>query len=157
MSQAGDNSVTGGFMSEPKNDGNRGRMPFGAFLVAKGVITPGDLEAALILQDDRNPKLGRLAHRHQMLTFEKICAVLEEQKRRGISFGQAAVDLGYLSDWEVANLLEEQTANHVYIGELLVELNVMSRAKLAQWLDAYFSTVGEPTGNNAKSPQTHPN
>lgn len=140
-------------MSEPTIDSNRGRMPFGAFLVAKGVITPGELEAALILQDDRNPKLGRLAHRHQMLTFEKICAVLEEQRRRNISFGQAAVDLGYLSDHEVANLLEEQTANHVYIGELLVELNVMSRSKLAQWLDSYFATVGEPITNSTQPSQ----
>lgn len=132
----------------------RDRMPFGAFLVAKGVITAGELEAALILQDDRNPKLGRLAHRHQLLTFEKICSVLECQRALKISFGEAAIRMGYLSDTEVAQLVEEQTANHVYIGELLVELNIMSRSKLSQWLDAYFATVGPPPDQASQNRHT---
>lgn len=131
-------------MTEPGSNQKKGRTPFGAFLVAKGVITPGELEAALIIQEERNPKLGRLAHRHQLLSFEKICAILECQKESNLPFGEAAVQLGYLSDFEVAKLLEEQTANHIHIGELLVELNVMSQAKLNQWLDAYFATVGPP-------------
>ena len=134
-------------MSVPGDSQDRERIPFGAFLIANNVITPGELEAALILQDERNPKLGRLAHRHQLLTFDKICTILELQRALKISFGEAAIRLGYLSDYEVANLVQEQTANHIYLGELLVELNIMSRTKLRKWLDAYFTTVGEPSGD----------
>ena len=115
-----------------KGDGMR--VPFGCFLVERGIISAGELEAALIIQDDKNPRIGRLAQRRDMLTFTKLCEILEYQRAHGVRFGKAAVELGFLSEHEVAELVEEQLDNRVKLGELLVELNVLTPAKLRQSL-----------------------
>lgn len=117
---------------------NRRVLPFGAFLVDRGIISPAELEAVLVLQEERHPKLGSLARRHHLLTFENICAIIEHQRTHSMRFGEAAVALGLLNDQEVAALLEEQTNNHRLLGELLVELNIMNRSKLQACLAQYY-------------------
>lgn len=117
-------------------------MLFGSFLVREGVISPAELEAALILQQERNPRIGRLARRHQLLCFSKICEIIEHQKKRQIPFGKAAIELGLLSQLEVDRLIEEQSSVHIRLGELLVELHVLSAAKLQQCLAAFFAENG---------------
>ena len=141
-------------MTEAKEKPTGAKVPFGAYLVEQGHITPGELQAYLILQEERNSKLGELARQHQMLTFEKICAILEYQRRHNVRFGRAALELGLLSDQELAELIEEQTSHHIWLGQLLVELNVLTPQELGHCLEAYTKATGVelPTNDLASSP-----
>lgn len=127
-------------------------LPFGAYLVSKNLVTPGELEAALIIQTERNPRLGQMAAKRQLLNFNKIRSIYEYQTMHGLKFGQAAVALGYLTDEEVAGLLEEQSLHHMYLGEILVELKILTPARLAEWLDAYFLETGRRPGSPRNPP-----
>ena len=109
--------------------GREFRIPFGAYLVSKNLLSPGELEAALLCQEERNPKLGAIASKRQLLTFEKVREVYAYQLNSGLPFGSAAIELGLLTDEEVAQLLEEQSLHHKMLGEILVELNISRRRK----------------------------
>lgn len=130
-------------MIRPSPCARKDHIPFGAFLVEKRLITPEELEAALAIQAERNPKLGRLAARHQMLTFDKVVAIHEYQMLFGLRFGEAAIALGFLNDEELAGLLEEQSLNHTYLGEILVELRILTPTRLKELLDAYLVETGQ--------------
>ena len=136
----------------PKPRGNDTRIPFGAYLVSKNLISPGELEAALLCQEERNPKLGALAAKRQLLTFQKVREVYAYQIHTGLAFGKAAIDLGFLTDSEVAQLLEEQSLHHKMLGEILVELNIISPKKMEQLLASYFKEIGELFANSEQSP-----
>jgi hypothetical protein len=116
-------------------------MRFGAYLVEMGVISTNELEAALILQEDRNPKIGRLAQQRHLLTFPKLCQILEYQRSHKLPFGQAAIELGFLSQSELDQLMGEQSQKHIFLGELLAELKFMTKAELEYYLAQYFRTL----------------
>jgi hypothetical protein len=127
-------------------------LPFGAYLVSRNLVTPGELEAALIIQAERNPRLGQLAAKRHLLSFDKIRSIYEYQTLHGLKFGEAAVALGFLTDDEVNGLLEEQSLHHTYLGEILVELKVLTPARLEEWLEAYFIETGRRPGSLRNSP-----
>lgn len=122
-------------MSESKNKFQT--SPFGEFLVENNYITPEDLARAVVTHAERNPKLGILAQQQHLLTYEKICAIMEYQRRRKVRFGQAAVELGFLSDPEVEDLLEKQAASSRKLGEILVELAILDSPTLDRYWDEY--------------------
>ena len=126
-------------MSSP--DPSNAGLPFGAFLIAHDMVAADELEAALELQDRRNDRIGSLAFRKNLLTFEKICAIRQYQRNREVPFGMAAVELGYLSEAEVEQLLGQQAHSHIRIGELLVELQFLTRGELKRCLRAYAEDV----------------
>ena len=127
-------------------------IPFGAYLVSKNLITPGELEASLICQSERNPKLGRLAVDRQLLTFPKIREIYEYQLSHSVPFGKAAVILGFLNKEEVDSLLEEQAMHHKLLGEVLVDLQVISPDRLKEVLASYFSEIGELRSETRTAP-----
>lgn len=126
-----------------KPTGKECRIPFGAYLVSKNLISPGELEAALLCQEERNPKLGALAAKRHLLTFEKVREVYAHQLATGLPFGEAAIELGLLTDHEVGQLLEEQSLHHKMLGEILVELNIIPPKKMESILGSYFKEQGE--------------
>jgi uncharacterized protein (DUF433 family) len=121
-------------------------IPFGSFLVRHHHITAGQLQAALLFQADHTPRLGALASRYSLLTFEKIREIYDYQLRTGEHFGQSAIVLGLLSDRELADLLEKQAMEHRRLGEILVELHVLDDERLTLLLKEYFETVGNTKG-----------
>lgn len=129
-------------------------IPFGEFLVDKGYVTPGELEAALIIQQDRHSKLGRLANRRAMLTFEKICAIREHQHKYNLRFGEAALALGLLSQAELAELLQEQNASHIPVGKMLVELNILKTDILQKCLEEYQEMLDATQKNDGLPPSS---
>lgn len=121
----------------------RHQTPFGAFLVSQRLISPGELEAALICQSERNQRLGRLAFERNFLTFDKIQEIYEYQINHSRPFGESAVALGLLTQAEVDYLLDEQILHHKRLGEILVDLKVLTHESLEQLLNRYFHEIGE--------------
>lgn len=138
-----DNEVPAMIRQRP--NGHAAHIPFGAYLVSKNLISPGELEAALLCQSDQNAKLGAIATKEHLLTFNKVREIYDYQLRHRLPFGEAAVALGLLSKDEVDSLLEKQSMHHKMLGEILVELNVMSEEKMQSILDSYFRELGELT------------
>lgn len=113
-------------------------IQFGQYLVDQGIVTPAELEAALMLQGERNPRLGRLAEKMGLIDLKQTWRILQYQHENNVPFGRAAIDLGILSEFEVSQLVERQSEGHVHIGELLAELHILTHDELRQHLDAYF-------------------
>lgn len=130
-------------MIRPSPSARRDNIPFGAYLIGLKIVTAEELEAALLLQAERNPKLGRLAAKRNLLTFEKVVSIHEYQQLFGLRFGEAAVALGLLNEEELATLLEEQSAHHKYLGEVLVELRILTPTRLNELLEAYYLETGQ--------------
>lgn len=121
---------------------------FGRFLVDRGYVTQNEIEAALLLQTERNPRIGTLARERRLLKSPDICHIIDYARENGVRFGQAAIDLGHLNQREVDELLSAQSESHVYVGELLIELNLISRPQLELCLREYLSIKNEPEATN---------
>jgi hypothetical protein len=128
-------------------------IPFGSFLVRHHHISAGQLQAALLYQAEHSPRLGALASRYSLLTFDKIREIYEYQLETGDPFGKAAIALGLLSDRELADLLERQSMEHRRIGEILVDLKALDDERLTTLLKEYFESVSHRLGPIGVSPQ----
>jgi CheY-specific phosphatase CheX len=102
----------------------------GEFLVARGVVSPSQLAAAVALQAKRNRPIGAYAVEHGYLTADRADEINREQRRRDLRFGELAIELGYLSRTQVDDLVTLQEYDRIRIGEALLELGHLTRPVL---------------------------
>lgn len=118
-----------------------GVIPFGEFLIERGHITATELEAVLAIQAERNPKLGSLARKHQLLSHSAVCAIVQHMSQTRSKFGNAAIELGLLNETEVKALLAEQLAGHIRLGELIAEIGMMKITTVMECLEQYRQII----------------
>ncbi len=95
-------------------------LPLGELLVARGLVRPDDMAAALAAQADRGggrpspsparsrPLLGRLLVEKGWLTESGLQRALLEQRRRGGLLGEILLRRGYISRAQLEEALDEQ-------------------------------------------------
>lgn len=105
----------------------------GLFLYYRGVISYAEMIEALVWQRRQRPILGTLAQRWGWLTAHDIQAINRMTGRRG-RFGARAIELGYLTAFQVQVLLRYQRQLQKRFGQYFVEQGMLSGNEI----DAYI-------------------
>jgi signal transduction histidine kinase len=123
-------------------------MWFASHLCEKGVISRDQFAEAVQFQLSHRRPLGAIATNKGLLTSNQISRILSENALMPERcFGQAAIDLGYLTEEELAVLLYEQTKETPSLNAILVELGFVDRTRIATELHMlrgdmdYLSTI----------------
>lgn len=155
----------GGFLSEAQLElalleQKRSNELLGNVLVRMGILEPGDLNAALAIQEHLGElqravslaagvrqMLGALLVRSGTLSAEQLERTLAEQRERGGKLGEICVRLGFLDERQLSGLLAfqkqqelEKRPNPLRLGELLVTAGHISRDQLQDALGKQTST-----------------
>ncbi|MEX2414938.1 MAG: hypothetical protein WD424_02245 [Paenibacillaceae bacterium] len=110
---------------------------FGQFLLNQGLITPHELEKALVAQKNIRVKLGVLAINRGFMTAEQVEAVHQVQTRMDKRFGEIAVELGFIQENWIAELLSAQPSAHLALGQALIDNEIMSYKAFSSALNQY--------------------
>jgi len=115
-------------------------MNFGDYLVRQSIIREKDLTRTLEMQKvDRIP-LGQLALQKGLIDNKALFRILSRQRKvegRNQTFGQLAIQLGYLSQEQVNDLLKMQTQTNRLLGELLVSQGFVSQVEMIKALKKF--------------------
>ncbi|MCA9257698.1 MAG: hypothetical protein KDA61_00805, partial [Planctomycetales bacterium] len=86
--------------------------------------------SAQLTHYESRPPLGRLALSSRVMSMKQVFHVLSRQSDTDQTFGQVAVELGYLSELSLSNLLREQESMATPVSQLLVEMGAISQEDL---------------------------
>ena len=110
---------------------------FGTYLVAKGVITDVQYEAAVSIQN-KDRLLGKIAVGEKYIAEEEIPNILSYMEgHQPMRFGEAAVALGYLTAGQLRFLLDKRDAEKPRLGEILLDAGSITRELLNAELAGY--------------------
>lgn len=112
---------------------------FGQYLLARGLLTPPQLLAAVEYQEHRNTRLGEHAVARGLLTPFEVERVRSLQVHENLFFGEAAIRLGVLTTVQVRDLLASQKDAHVRLGDALADLGYLDPAASEQALAAFLT------------------
>jgi CheY-specific phosphatase CheX len=110
---------------------------FGQFLIENGVITAADLQRAILLQEQRNLKIGELALKLGYVTPADIVRAHNAQLSKDMKLGDILLEMGILEQGQLSELLIRQNNSHLYIGEALVLTEAISSSELQRLLEAF--------------------
>ena len=118
-------------------------MWFGTYLYKNGVITGDEFAEAVCNQLARRPMIGQLALKHRAMTVREVMRVLEYQAEHpGTSFGEIALERGYITAQELASLLLHQDLATTPFHEILVEMGVLDFAQSLRELEKARASTG---------------
>ena len=101
-------------------------LPFGRYLNYRGLISYTDLAQALIWQQRQRPRMGDLSRRWGRLSEVEVKAILKTRRQGGGRFGEKAVALGFLNQFQVDTMIHFQRSNQRPLGEYFVEQGLIS-------------------------------
>lgn len=105
--------------------------PFiGDFLVGREVLTHQQLIAALDHQQARQPLLGAVMLKSDRMTVKQVARTLGYLDCSGLRFGETAVQMGFITDDELAQALQEQRESRPSLSRVIVELGFVDKCTL---------------------------
>ncbi|MEA3465824.1 MAG: J domain-containing protein [Thermodesulfobacteriota bacterium] len=105
----------------------------GLFLYYRGVISYAEMIEALVWQRRQRPILGTIAEGWGWLKTGDVQAINRFRGRRG-RFGARAVELGYLTAFQVQVLLRHQRQLQKRFGQYFVEQGMVSDGKIEAYI-----------------------
>lgn len=112
-------------------------MVFGRFLVLSGVLSEEDIVAASRVQQDLNASAFFVLIEEGLLTVEAMSNVRAYQRDHMVSFADALVGVGVMSEGECAKALKRIAAAKVRLGEVLTGIGKISAAELEEALERH--------------------
>ena len=113
---------------------------FGIFLVENKYITANQFVQLVKKQLELREAVGQTALRNGLMTIEQVYQTLAlRSKDDSLSFGKAAVQLGFLTSAQYSQLLVAQARNDVGLKELIIRNGWLSRARLDQLFQQFRS------------------
>jgi hypothetical protein len=97
----------------------------GIYLYYRGLIPFRTLIEALVWQRRQRPSIGQLARRWGWLKDADIHEVITSRKHQGL-FGEKAVDMGVLTEFQVRTLIYFQGTLHKKLGQYFIEKGFFS-------------------------------
>ena len=110
---------------------------FGQFLIDSGELDASHVREALLLMDQENLPLGRIAIVEGFMQESQVARVNAEQRNRDLSFGDLAVEMELLTSEQLVATLQSQSTRRLPIGQALVRLGHIANDRLGLLLDAY--------------------
>lgn len=105
----------------------------GLYLYYRGLISYPEMIEALVWQRRQRPIIGTLAERWGWLSAEDVQLINRYRGRRG-RFGARAVELGYLTSFQVQVLLRYQRQAQKQFGQYFVEQGMMTDAEIESYI-----------------------
>ncbi len=103
-------------------------LPFGLYLNYRGLISYADLTRALVWQQRQRPRLGDISQRWGRLSEGEVKIVLGARCQGACRFGEKAVVLGLLSQFQVDTMIYFQRSRQRLLGEFFVEQGLISHS-----------------------------
>ncbi len=122
-------------------------MNFGDYLVRQSIIREKDLTRTLEIQKTDRIPLGQLALQEGLIDNKALFRILSRQRKvegRNQTFGQLAIQLGYLSQEQVNELLKMQSQTNRLLGELLVSQGLVSQVEMIKALKRFRAVNKNP-------------
>ena len=107
---------------------------FGQYLLEKGYVTRDQLLRGLAEQRASTRTLGDLAVAVGMLRVRDVDAIQIRQVQMGEPFSQAAVNLGLLTEKQIADLLHPHSAERLLLGQILLTFGYLGPKSLEEAL-----------------------
>jgi hypothetical protein len=107
----------------------------GLYLYYRGVISYAEMIEALVWQRRQRPIIGNIAETWGWLKNADVQAINRHHGRRG-RFGARAVDLGYLTPFQVQVLLRHQRQSQKLFGQYFVEQGRLTNAEVEAYIRA---------------------
>ena len=114
----------------------RRNLLFGHFLYYSGLINWRTISKILTWQRIGRPRIGELGHRLGILDKQDIATILHS-KRPGSPFGETAVRLGMLSEYQLKVLIFDQQRRQKRFGTILLENNLIGACELQELLNRF--------------------
>src|SRR5205823_5619305 len=93
--------------------------------VERGLITEGQVVAALEWQSKARIPIGKLALEIGLLTAAQVFEILNIQAEDNQPFGQLALRLGFMEEKDLDGLLAEQQRRNRPIGHILADMGII--------------------------------
>jgi hypothetical protein len=119
----------------------------GLYLYYRGVISYAEMIEALVWQRRQRPIIGNIAETWGWLKNADVQAINRHHGRRG-RFGARAVDLGYLTPFQVQVLLRHQRQSQKLFGQSFVEQGRLTSAEV----EAYIRSQRQHNARYRQSP-----
>ena len=121
-------------------------MNFGVYLVRTGRLTSDEFLTLLETQIASRPKLGTLAIETGRLSVRQVFQILRRQcEQPGLKFGEAAVEMGFLNEDQLAALVYRQSIRAMPFGEIIALHGYSDPEQVEQWMDEYRAAQGRAT------------
>ena len=114
-------------------------MHFGDYLISKELVTPEQLDSALIYQREYNRLMGKFAQNLGYISRRDNVRVLLEQLKTGKRYGDIAVEKGYLTRDQVGKVLEIQGRDNMMLGRILMDNGILTRSQLLRALKDFIA------------------
>lgn len=111
----------------------RRHLETGLYLYYRGLISYPEMIEALVWQRRQRPVIGTLAERWGWLKDGDVAMINRYHGRRG-RFGARAVELGYLTPFQVQVLLRYQRQMQKPFGQYFVEQGMMTDAEIEAYI-----------------------
>jgi hypothetical protein len=116
-------------------------MHFGQYLIQSGAATPQQILHALDAQRRSEPLIGSLAFHRGLMSVEQVLQVLDRQSCERRTFGQLAIALEFLTEFQLQVLLQMRARAAVPLSEILVREGILERGSLAELLRGFREHV----------------
>ena len=113
-------------------------MQFGLYMVRNGMLDCEQFVHALEQQLASRPQLGSLAIETGKLSVKQVFQILRLQcDAPGELFGELAVNLGFITEEELAGLIFLQSVRQQPMSEIIIENGVASESEVQESLTNY--------------------
>ena len=132
-------------------------MWFASYLYKSSVITGDQFAQVVTTQLDRQPLIGQVAVKEKALKPQQLLRVLEVQSEdHDRSFGNIALDLGYLTEQQLSHLVVKQAQSVDTTAQILVELGIFSQERMELELEKARHDMKSRAGQQGVSDATVP-
>ena len=115
---------------------------FGYYLLDKNIISPDQLNEALVNKNIYKERLGSLFVESGYMTNEQVEYIHSEQKRFDKNMGDLAVFLGFLSRAQMEELLGKQNNGDIALADALLNKGYITKTEYDNLLKAYRQELG---------------
>jgi hypothetical protein len=132
-------AMSGGHDPRP-DPASRPRRLLGDFLVAEGLVTPAQLEAALVFQRTEAPQLllGQILVAQGVVDREALQAAVARVLAAGATprqrLGALLLEAGLLSPEQLDSALRHQRRTGLRLGEVLLQLDLLPEVRIREAL-----------------------
>lgn len=109
----------------------------GEFLVKNKVVSADQMLIAIEDQRAQAHELGLMEHMKSYLNEQEIQRVVMRQFEKNETFEEALLDLGFLTQEEIADLPIDEKTYRTPLGQVLLKFNYITKEQLELWLERF--------------------
>lgn len=114
---------------------------FARFMVDKGYVSSDDLIGCILKEQESSPTVGHLVRQLSLLSSDDHLKVIEKQADDGLSFREAAIELGLWQTSFDQQIQQEAERSKKTFMSYLVEAEILPFEKITEAMDDFIAAV----------------